>query len=102
MISTESKNKKADAHRPDGAAIGWLRSLVKDNLVATVLAMIVLVPLMTGTALLNDAGKVAVFEILGSLLLLLTVSQMKLSAEACAKRCCPARTALWRYWLCCR
>jgi len=80
MISTHSRNKKADTPAPKGAALAWLKNLARDNMVATVLAMIVLVPLMTGTALLNDAGKVATFEVLGSVLLLLAVSQMKLEA----------------------
>ncbi len=80
MITTHSKNKKTDASAMGGAGRAWLRNLARDNMVATVLAMIILVPLMTGTALLNDAGKVATFEVLGSILLLLAVSQMTLEA----------------------
>ncbi len=80
MISTNNRNKKPDARAPGGLGGAWIKNLVQDNMVATVLAMIILVPLMTGTALLNDAGKVAAFEVLGSVLLLLAVSQMTLEA----------------------
>jgi len=85
MISTNSRNKTKDAHASGGKGVAWLQSLVRDNIVTTILAMIVLVPLMTGTPLLNDAGKVAVFEVLGSVLLLLAVSQMKLEAGSLRK-----------------
>lgn len=78
MIHSNSRHT-ADAPAASPKGIAWLGSLVQSNLVATVLAMIVLVPLMTGTPLLNDAGKTAIFEALGSVLLLLAVSQMKAS-----------------------
>lgn len=81
MISTNSRNKNSDGHAPAPPGLLWVKSMMRDNIVATVLAMIVLVPLMTGTALLNDAGKVATFEVLGSVLLLLAISRMRLEAS---------------------
>ncbi len=80
MMTPRSKNEPPGGHAPALPGLAWMKNLGRDNMVATVLAMIVLVPLMTGTALLNDAGKVATFEVLGSVLLLLAVSQMKVRA----------------------
>lgn len=55
-------------------------------MVAVVVAMIVLVPLLTGSTLLNNAGKLFAFEILGAVLLVLMLAQAQFSEPRAAAR----------------
>src|SRR5947209_6854347 len=75
------KDSRLPASSLDGqssARPSWWRSTFQNNIVAVILAMILLVPLVTGTALLTSAGKLITFEVLGGVLLLLVLSQISL------------------------
>lgn len=54
-------------------------SALHDNIVAVVLTMVVLIPLITGTALMNGAGKVIMFEVLGGGLLALVLARVNMA-----------------------
>ncbi len=57
----------------------WGRALIENKVIAAVLALILLVPLLTGNARLNSIGKVAAFEVLGTVLLVLMLRCARLS-----------------------
>ncbi len=76
MIATR-KPKTAVSH--SAGLLPWMSALVRDNITLTVLLMVVVVPLLTGTDLLNTRGKLVAFEGLGALLTLLALSQARLS-----------------------
>jgi O-antigen ligase len=82
MIATPHKSKSGSPPETGRGPLAWLSALVRDNIVLTILLMIIVVPLMTGSDLLNTRGKVVAFEALGSVLLLLALSQMRLAGVA--------------------
>ena len=80
MITTSTRSRtRVPSRKNEGSNTSWLTSLFQNNIITTILAMIVLIPLLTGTDVLTTKGKLYAFEGLGAILLMLTLSQARLA-----------------------